>query len=222
MNIPDLRLKKKTSGLFAWSNWDVISVLAAVAHLTAGVYAIRAPGVPMTIDKAANYALSATIHGGAAGIDPYELVAIARNVDKVPTGKGVCTQLAFGADGKSLVWFGPESGVNITDVTEKGKTRELKGAPRTARQLCLSRDGRFIAVLADDARLRQRMGRLGRERVETDFSVSAWAETFVSSVTGPSRTRARSVWKIDRPASVHQRAALEPHIASVKSRSLAR
>ena len=53
--------------------------LAALAHLTAGIYAIRAPGVPMTIDKAAHYALAATVHGERAGVDPYELVGIARN-----------------------------------------------------------------------------------------------------------------------------------------------
>jgi hypothetical protein len=53
--------------------------LAALAHLTAGIYAIRAPGVPMTVDKAAQYALAATLHGVSAGVDPYELVAIARN-----------------------------------------------------------------------------------------------------------------------------------------------
>src|SRR5881394_556103 len=29
----DFRLPKKTSGLFAWSNWDALSVLAAFAHL---------------------------------------------------------------------------------------------------------------------------------------------------------------------------------------------
>ena len=53
--------------------------LAMLAHLTAGIYAIRAPGVPMTVDKAAEYALSATLHGASAGVDPYELVGIARN-----------------------------------------------------------------------------------------------------------------------------------------------
>ncbi len=74
-----------------------------------------------------------------------------------------------------------------------------------------------VTRLAGDPRLRQRMGLLGRERVETDFSVSAWAETFVSSVTGTSRTWARSSWKIDRPPPAHPRAGLEPHIAPVKS-----
>ena len=53
--------------------------LAALAHLTVGVYAIQAPDVPVSVDKAAHYALEATLHGAAAGVDPYELVGIARN-----------------------------------------------------------------------------------------------------------------------------------------------
>lgn len=53
--------------------------LAALMRLTAGVYAIQAPGVPMTVEKAEQYAEAATYHGLRAGVDPYELVAIARN-----------------------------------------------------------------------------------------------------------------------------------------------
>ncbi|HEY2745119.1 MAG TPA: hypothetical protein VGL86_10870 [Polyangia bacterium] len=53
--------------------------LAALAHLTVGVYAIQSPGVPVSVDKAAHYALEATLKGEKAGIDPYELVGIARN-----------------------------------------------------------------------------------------------------------------------------------------------
>ena len=53
--------------------------LAALMRLTAGIYAIQAPGVPMTVEKAAQYAVAATVHGTRAGIDPYELVGIARN-----------------------------------------------------------------------------------------------------------------------------------------------
>jgi glycosyltransferase involved in cell wall biosynthesis len=55
-----------------------------------------------------------------------------------------------------------------------------------------------IQRLARDARLRQTMGLSARRRVESDYSVSAWAETFISSMTGASRTFARSTWKIDR------------------------
>ena len=53
--------------------------LAAMMKLTAGIYAIQAPEVPLTVNRAAEYAVAATYHGERAGIDPYELVAIARN-----------------------------------------------------------------------------------------------------------------------------------------------
>lgn len=53
--------------------------LAALLNLTAGIYAIQAPGVPLKLERAAQYAVAATYHGERAGIDPYELVAIARN-----------------------------------------------------------------------------------------------------------------------------------------------
>ncbi len=53
--------------------------LAALMRLTAGIYAIQAPDVPLTVDKAAQYAMAATFHGERAGIDPYMLVGIARN-----------------------------------------------------------------------------------------------------------------------------------------------
>ena len=53
--------------------------LAALMRLTAGIYAIQAPGVPLTVGKAAQYAVAATYYGTRAGVDPYELVGIARN-----------------------------------------------------------------------------------------------------------------------------------------------
>jgi glycosyltransferase involved in cell wall biosynthesis len=55
-----------------------------------------------------------------------------------------------------------------------------------------------VRRLAGDARLRQKLGLGARRRVETDYSVSAWAETFISSMTGTSRTFGRSTWTIDR------------------------
>jgi glycosyltransferase involved in cell wall biosynthesis len=45
-----------------------------------------------------------------------------------------------------------------------------------------------IGVLARDHALRQQMGRAGRQHVETDYSLSAWSETFVTSVTRRART----------------------------------
>jgi Glycosyl transferases group 1 len=39
-----------------------------------------------------------------------------------------------------------------------------------------------VRTLAADAELRRKMGRTARQRVESDYSVEAWAETFVASV----------------------------------------
>ncbi len=69
-----------------------------------------------------------------------------------------------------------------------------------------------IARLAGDARLRQRIGLTARQQVDANYSVSAWAETFVSSMTGASREAARSCWKIDRRPLSSGRSAPEPHV----------
>ena len=55
-----------------------------------------------------------------------------------------------------------------------------------------------LTRLVSDARLRQRMGHLARRQVEADYSVSAWSETFVTSMTGGSPARACTSWKADR------------------------
>src|SRR5262249_37482807 len=73
-----------------------------------------------------------------------------------------------------------------------------------------------VTRLAGDARLRQRMGFLGREQVEADYSVSAWSETFVSSMTGPAFSQARSSWKVDRSGPSHRNAGFGPHAAQVR------
>jgi hypothetical protein len=41
-----------------------------------------------------------------------------------------------------------------------------------------------VRALATDAELRREMGQMGRRLVESGFSVEAWSETFVASVTG--------------------------------------
>jgi hypothetical protein len=53
--------------------------LRLVLRVAAGVLAIQAPGQPLTPERALGYAAAATYHGTRAGIDPFELVAIARN-----------------------------------------------------------------------------------------------------------------------------------------------
>jgi glycosyltransferase involved in cell wall biosynthesis len=73
-----------------------------------------------------------------------------------------------------------------------------------------------VSLLAGDARLRQRMGLTARQQVEADYSIAAWAETFVTSMTGTSPRAVRSSWKVDRspPASVGS--GFEPHAAKLK------
>src|SRR5262249_20121195 len=53
--------------------------LALVLRLAAGIYAIQAPGVPMSVGRATAYAVAAAYHGTRAGVDPFELVGVARN-----------------------------------------------------------------------------------------------------------------------------------------------
>jgi glycosyltransferase involved in cell wall biosynthesis len=74
-----------------------------------------------------------------------------------------------------------------------------------------------VKLLAYDAHLRHTMGRRGRLQVESDYSLSAWADTFVSSVTGSSRPSSGSTWKLDRPATMGVSAGLEPHVGRVKA-----
>jgi hypothetical protein len=52
---------------------------AYVIRLAAGILAIQNPSVPVSPDRAVAYAAAAAWHGFLAGVDPYELVGIARN-----------------------------------------------------------------------------------------------------------------------------------------------
>jgi glycosyltransferase involved in cell wall biosynthesis len=75
-----------------------------------------------------------------------------------------------------------------------------------------------ITQLARDWRKRQQMGLLARRRVESDYSVSAWAETFVNSMTGTCARAGGTSWKIDRGAPTNVGSAIEPH--SLKAKAL--
>jgi hypothetical protein len=52
---------------------------AEVLRLTAGLMAIQAPHAPLPPARAVAYAVAALEHGRRAGVDPYDLVGIARN-----------------------------------------------------------------------------------------------------------------------------------------------
>jgi len=75
-----------------------------------------------------------------------------------------------------------------------------------------------VTLLAGDARLRRKMGLIARQRVEANYSISAWAETFVTSMTGTSRTSVRSSWKVDRSPPAHGHSGFGPHAIQVKPR----
>jgi glycosyltransferase involved in cell wall biosynthesis len=69
-------------------------------------------------------------------------------------------------------------GMNI-ELIEPGATGYLAGTPDQWVEA--------VRTLAADPQRRLRMGQLARQRVESGFSVEAWEETFVSSVTGVHR-----------------------------------
>ncbi len=73
-----------------------------------------------------------------------------------------------------------------------------------------------VSKLVSDMRLRQEMGLLARQQVESNYSIAAWAETFVNSMTGISRTPSTASWKIDRRASSDGRKGFEPHLARAR------
>jgi glycosyltransferase involved in cell wall biosynthesis len=74
-----------------------------------------------------------------------------------------------------------------------------------------------ITRLARDPKLRQRMGSVARRHVESGYSVAAWAETCVASMTGSCRTPICSGWMLDRPSTAGKRSTLEPHAARPKT-----
>lgn len=64
-----------------------------------------------------------------------------------------------------------------------------------------------VRALASDPDLRQRMGRLARQHVESAFSVETWSETFVASISGTGKLMPVS---ISSPRRTESRAASAP------------
>jgi hypothetical protein len=50
-----------------------------VAQLALGTYSIQAPGLHVSMGRSVAYAVAAAYHGLRAGVDPFELIAVARN-----------------------------------------------------------------------------------------------------------------------------------------------
>src|SRR5437762_9660777 len=53
--------------------------LASVLKLASGIQTIQAPQVTIDTEHAARYAVAASYHAQLRGLDPYELVGVARN-----------------------------------------------------------------------------------------------------------------------------------------------
>jgi glycosyltransferase involved in cell wall biosynthesis len=72
------------------------------------------------------------------------------------------------------------------------------------------------SLLAKDAALRKKMGTAGRQQVETGYSLSAWSETFVTSVTGGSRSAIPAAIKVSRSANVPGRPFTGARVGTVR------
>lgn len=69
-----------------------------------------------------------------------------------------------------------------------------------------------IRALASDAALRDQMGSAGRRQVETDYSLSAWSETFVASITGGGPKAVSAHLKVSRSMAPPVRPVLKAHL----------
>jgi glycosyltransferase involved in cell wall biosynthesis len=78
-----------------------------------------------------------------------------------------------------------------------------------------------VRQLASDHELRRRMGADARRRIEADYSISAWSDASVQSMTGRQRpATAGAGWKVDRPAPDHvNRQGSEPRAAQARTPS---
>ncbi len=78
-----------------------------------------------------------------------------------------------------------------------------------------------VRQLAGDHDLRSQMGADARRRVEADYSISAWSDAFVHSMTGSPRLATPGAgWKLDRPAPEPvNRQGFEPRAAQARTPS---
>jgi WD40 repeat protein len=72
-----------------------------------------------------------------------------KSLHRFATNKGLCSNLAFGPEGRSLAWCSADGTLHVTELTGERKTRELKGAQQQARTLSFSSDGKLLAALLD-------------------------------------------------------------------------
>jgi hypothetical protein len=77
-----------------------------------------------------------------------------------------------------------------------------------------------VRRLAHDHELRRRMGLAARRGVETDYSIAAWSETFINSMTGGGRHAVAvsvTTRRVDRPAPSVGRSGLDPRATYARS-----
>jgi glycosyltransferase involved in cell wall biosynthesis len=78
-----------------------------------------------------------------------------------------------------------------------------------------------IGLLAKDPALRKKMGSAGRQQVETAYSLSAWSETFVTSVTRGGRLAAPASGTVKASAAFWGRPSIGAHLGRMSpSRTL--
>jgi glycosyltransferase involved in cell wall biosynthesis len=95
-----------------------------------------------------------------------------------PWSRGKCGLKVLQYQAAGLPVIANPVGMHV-EIIEPGATGFL---PSTALEWA-----RAVRTLADDDSLRRRLGRLGRQRVASGFSIAAWADTFVSSIAGTER-----------------------------------
>ncbi len=74
-----------------------------------------------------------------------------------------------------------------------------------------------VGLLGGDVDLRRKMGHAARQSVEAGYSVAAWSDTVVSSMTGTTRPVIRAPWKIDHALATSVGSAIEPHSLKAKT-----
>jgi len=72
-----------------------------------------------------------------------------------------------------------------------------------------------ISLLAKDAALRKKMGSAGRRQLETNYSLAAWSETFVTSVTRGGRTPLGDDRKVNHSVAALGRPVMGAHFGKL-------
>ncbi len=95
---------------------QLLLLFGMVAQLVSGVLTLKTRSVPVTVPQAVTYAVAASYHGIQRGIDPWELIALARNESDFEEG-------LLGPDGK-------DCGMTQTRITfSRYSCKQLQRSP---------------------------------------------------------------------------------------------